>query len=222
MADNATSLYPGLPPISELIQELSTTNSKGGNESKTHTRWSTLRGIGSRYSFPILYIVFVVFCTCVLKFGWGPRGVHDFIQSNGRLITNLIFLACIAQCLLQMVSMAWSNRHVSMRSAGLLQVQYDQEQRLAQRLANILPKVLAECRKRVEMEIDLLKQTSLLAMVATAIGALGQLHFGSPSYIEGALIGIMLVVVLNLRVMRQYSRLAFVLNCAENPSSPCD
>lgn len=220
MIDSTALPDEELTSFPELMRELCKPLPDSSNEARVPTRWSQVREIGTANLFPILFFVAAVFCACVLKFKLGLWGGYDFIKTHWRTILNVLYLCSMAQLLYQLYAVARFYRNLSVQSASWVQRQYDQERTLARQLVHIPAKALEEYRRRIEMEIDTRKQISLLATLLSAVVALGQLHFGSAPVLQGAVIGIMLVVVCDMRVVRQFSRLAFVLSCAENTYSP--
>jgi hypothetical protein len=216
MIEEALPCYVELPPLPVLMRELSKSILDGTDATKSCSRWPQIWEIGKTYFFSILFFVVAAIFVGILKFHIGLWGWHGFVSMYGKTILYGLLLCIYGQFFFQLFAMVRPLRHLLVETATWTQAQYDQERDLAKRLSHLPSKVLQECGKRVDMEINILKQISLFGMLLSAAGALGQLHFSSEPILQGIIIGFILIVVSAMRMIRQYSRLAFVLDCAGN------
>lgn len=216
MIEEALPCYAELPPLAVLMRELSKPIPDGTDAIEFRSRRSQLWETGKTYFFSILFFIVAAIFAGILKLHIGLWGWYGFVSMYGKTVLYALLLCIYGQFFFQLFAMVQPLRNLSVETATWTQTQYDQERDLAKRLSNLPSKVLQECGKRLDMEIDILKQVSLFGMLLSAAGTLGQLHFSSEPILQGIIIGFILIVVSAMRMMRQYSRLAFVLDCAEN------
>ena len=214
--DCAFPFFEELPSMPEMIRELS----QPINGQKTATLTTVVKEAVQTYYFVLIFFVVACFLLCVREFNWKLWGANDFINSHAKSALLLLVVCVQLQVLYKAFIGIRFILHLSTYVANEAQQQFNQERLLAKRLSHIAPNLLQQCRKRVEMEIDILKQMSLVAVLLSAVIALGQLHFASVPVIQGAVLGVILLIACILRMIRQYSRLVFALNSAEKMYSP--
>jgi membrane protein YdbS with pleckstrin-like domain len=204
--------FEELPSMPKMMRELSLP----GDGQKPETVWPMAKEIVQTSYLMLVFFIVAALFWCVFKFHWELWGANALIHDYAKVVLLILILCAQLQLLFRVVAGIRSLFHLSIYSANETQRQFDQERILIRRLSHIAPNLLQQCRKRADMEIDILKQVSLVAVLLSAIVALGQLHFGPVPVIQGAVLGIILLVACFMYLIRQYSRLVFVLNCAES------
>jgi hypothetical protein len=188
----------------------------GTDATKLHNLRSQIWEIGKTSLFLILFFVVAGAFAGILEFHLNLWNAYEFVRNHGKTVLYVVLFAAYGQISFQSFAMAWPYRHLSVKISTWTQEQYHRERDLVRRLSHIPGMQLQVLRKRVGVEIDILKQVSLVGMLVSATGNLGQLHFGSEQILQDLFIGIIVILLCSMTLIRQYSRLAFVLECAEN------